>query len=56
LLVYDQQIHTCLLSDHQRIIINFMYECDEHCFILYSHYMVVFIENGPNLFMYVPSR
>ena len=24
LLVYDQQMHTCWLSDHQRILINFM--------------------------------
>jgi len=24
LLVYDQQMHTCWLSDHQRIMINFM--------------------------------
>jgi hypothetical protein len=25
LLVYDQQMHTCLLSDHHRIMINFIY-------------------------------
>ena len=25
LLVYDQQMHTCLLSDHKRIMINFVY-------------------------------
>ena len=25
LVVYDQQMHTCWLSDHQRIMINFMY-------------------------------
>ena len=44
LLVYDQQMHTCLLSDHQRILINFMYDsiCDElylYIVIKYSHYI-----------------
>ena len=39
LLDYDQQIHTCSMSDHQKVMINFMYMKNiVYIKIKYSHY------------------